>query len=448
MIGKPGARSQLLKNRYLWLALGLVALLLGLLIISAPATNRQESGSTWNRSPAGYSAWFEALADQGIRINRWQRPIPQLIDLLDNGPDAIEGTTTTLIKTPPSQAEADMVSTLVVVLPTFLAEGELPGLVPWLPDWLNAGHRLVLLGVKTPVTAAPFSQTLASEFGRVEIHTRRRHQGSMPGAQQILADEYGTLIWSDEWQLYSDSSIADPGSNNSDPTPLMNFGSSHSLGATGAQHSSPTAAKSGELIFIGTPFLAANAYLNAPGNFALLTDLVTRDGGQVWVDEYLHGYRDGEALTATLGREGWLAYLARTPWLVVGVQALALTLLALLALNHRLGQRLALPEPTVDNSQAYITALAGVLHKANSSDFLVHTIAQAERGRLQTRLGLGHNPVSDEQLITAWGQQTGGTAADLAPLLQPQLPTQDDQIKAWLQQLQSVHQFTQTRTGP
>ncbi len=407
-------RSQLLKNRYLWLALALLVLLVGLLIFSAPATNRLDTGSTWSRSPAGYSAWFEALAEDGVRINRWQRPVPQLTDLLENGPEDIEGTTTTLIQHRSRQVQEDdeIVSTLVVVLPGFFEEAELPSLIPWLPGWLGAGHRLVLLGVKTPATAAPFSQSIASPFGDVHIDTRRRADIS-PEPRQLLADDYGTVIWRDGWQF-------SPNTVNPDQ---------------------------GELIFVGTPFLAANTYLNAPGNFAQLTDLVTREGGQVWVDEYLHGYRDVEEVAAELGSESWLSYLAQTPWLIFAVQAVVVILLALLALNRRLGNRLTVAEAVMDNSQAYISALAAVLHKANSHDFVVKTLTHAERERLQQSLGLGENPVSDEQLVTAWQQQTGGTAADLSPLMPTHPPSQDNQIKAWLKQLQFVHQHTQRGPG-
>jgi len=415
MVRTLGATPKILKNRYLWLALALLMLLMGLLIFTAPATNRLETGSTWNRGPAGYSAWFETLADDGVRINRWQRPVPQLIDLLENGSEDLEGTTTTLIQNNSTQVrDADeIVSTMVVVLPGFFEQRELPALVPWLPDWLEAGHRLVLLGIKSPATAAPFSQVIASSFGGVTIDTRRRREGSSD-SQNLLADEYGTVIWQDDWQFSPN----------------------------------PASQELGELIMIGTPFLGANAYLDAPGNFALLSDLVMSEGGQLWVDEYLHGYRDIEDVAAELGSESWLTYLSRTPWLILAIQAAAIILLAILALNRRLGNRQSVQEPVLDNSQAYIHALAGVLHKANSHEFVVQTIAQAERGRLQKTLGLGENPVSDDQLITAWTEQTGGTAADLAALLPTNIPNNDDQIKSWLKKLQFVHQFIQTRTRP
>jgi hypothetical protein len=52
------------------------------MIFGAPAANRLESGSTWSRSPAGYSAWYESLTEQGVDIQRWQRPVADLLEQL------------------------------------------------------------------------------------------------------------------------------------------------------------------------------------------------------------------------------------------------------------------------------------------------------------------------------------------------------------------------------
>jgi hypothetical protein len=54
------------------------------------------------------------------------------------------------------------------------------------------------------------------------------------------------------------------------------------------------------------------------------------------VDEYLHGYRDAEAITTELGSDNFLAYLTRTPLTVFTLQAIAMLLLALLALNRQI----------------------------------------------------------------------------------------------------------------
>ncbi|MFQ4135068.1 DUF4350 domain-containing protein [Nodosilinea sp. PGN35] len=381
-------RSLPLNRRPLILALLALALLLGLLLVTAPATSRSDSGSTWHRGPAGYSAWFASLEQQGITVQRWQRPVADLIEQLGKTEEA----TVTLIQNRSANPE-----TLVAVLPGFTDEPGLSALLPWMPDWIAAGHRLVVLGVKVPATAAPFSQTLTSDAGPVQIDTRRRYsQGPQLGV--ALEDGYGAVVWQ------------------------QTFGP-------------------GQVTMVATPHLAANAYREQSGNFALLTELATSAGGRVWVDEYLHGYRDEAAIASEGGGNdaSWLTYLARTPLAVVVLQALAVTLLALLALNRRLGRRQTLPAPQVDNSQAYIQALAGVLHKAGSHDFVVQTLSQAERLRLQKALGLGSTPLPMEQLQAAWCEQTAQPATDLAAMLNPPTTGGESQLRDWLKRLQSLH---------
>ncbi|MBD1875235.1 DUF4350 domain-containing protein [Nodosilinea sp. FACHB-131] len=381
-------RSLPFNRRRLILALLALALLLSLMIVSAPATSRSDSGSTWHRGPAGYSAWYNSLEQQGITVQRWQRPVEDLIEQLGEAEEA----TVTLI-----QNQSAIPETLVAVLPGFIDEPGLSALLPWMPDWIEAGHRLVVLGVKFPATAAPFSQTLTSEAGQVKIDTRRRYsQGPKLGV--ALEDEYGAVVWQQA------------------------FGS-------------------GQVTMVATPHLAANAYANQPGNFALATELVTSAGGRVWVDEYLHGYRDEEAIASEVGRDdaSWLNYLARTPLAIVVLQALAVTLLALLAFNHRLGQRRTLLAAPVDNSRAYIQALAGVLHKAGSHDFVVQTLSQAERLRLQKALGLGNTLLPVEQLQAAWNAQTNLPTTDLATILNPPTLKGESQLRDWLKRVQSLH---------
>jgi hypothetical protein len=368
------------------LAVLALALLLGLLLVTAPATSRSDSGSTWHRGPAGYSAWYESLEQQGVTVQRWQRPVDDLLQQIGEAEEA----TVTLIQNPSATPE-----TLVAVLPGFIDEPSLSALLPWMPDWLEAGHRLVILGVKVPATAAPFSQTLTSEAGPVKIDTRRRFSQE-PKQGVTLEDEYGAVVWQQTLE-------------------------------------------SGPVTMVATPHLAANAYSNQPGNFALMTELVTSAGGRVWVDEYLHGYRDQEAIAAETNTDNWLGYLARTPLLILVIQALGVTLLALLALNRRLGQRQTLPVPQVDNSWAYIQALAGVLYKANSHDFVVQTLSQAERIRLQKSLGLGNTLLPVEQLQAAWEAQPTLPTTDLAAILNPPIPKGESQLRDWLKRLQSLH---------
>ena len=383
-------RSLSVNRRTGVLGLLALALLLGVMLFGAPATSHLESGSTWHRGPAGYSAWYESLEQQGITVERWQRPVETLLEQLGEPED----TTVTLI-----QNRAVTPETLLVVLPGFIGQGDVSNLLPWMPQWVEAGHRLVVLGVKAAATAAPFSQVLDSPVGSVKIDTRRREK-MVVAEDTILRDEYGVVVF--EMQL---------------------------------------AGK--EFTVAVTPHLAANAYQNQPDNFAFLTELVAGSGERVWVDEYLHGYRDQDAIAAEVGGDSWLNYLAGTPLLILVAQALAVTLVALVALNRRLGQRRTLHPPAVDNSRAYIQALAGVLHRAGSHDMGVQTLGQAEQIQLQKKLGLGSAPLPIDRLQAAWEQQASRPNLDLAAILNPPALTGERPLREWLKQLQSLHSPTQ-----
>ena len=184
-----------------------------------------------------------------------------------------------------------------------------------------------------------------------------------------------------------------------------------------------------------TPFLAANAYQASAGNFAFLAELANEANGPVWIDEYLHGYKDLDAAIEEVAGT-WLDYLAETPLLLVAVQIGVVLLVALIAQNRRIGSKQPLLSPQVNNSEAYIKALAGVLHKANNRDFLVDTLVAAEQKSLQRALGLGEAAVSLDVLQTAWQQGTGREVEELA-VLQAK-PKGEAALQAWLRQLQSL----------
>ena len=373
-----------LSNRYLWMGL-IFLVLLGLLVfVAAPANNRLTSGSTYSRAPDGYGAWYAYLEAQGTPIQRWQQPISALID---------------------QQAEANAdPATLLQVLPKWVDPQEIFYTRPWLEDWLQQGNTLVVLGVRETATAAPFYTEQTSPQGIVEIATRRRNDAVAFNAEErLLGDAYGALVWQ----------------NSRD---------------------------SGRLILAATPHLAANAYQQAAGNFAFLQQLVSPDGRPVWVDEYLHGYRDRQAV-ADASDQSWVSYLANTPLRIAFVQVVFLTLLGLYAGNRRPGVKQPVEPPAVNNSEAYIQALAGVLHRADSADFVVDTLRQAERVHLQRALGWGKAPLSDEQLATLWQTATEQPVESLQPLLASQLPRRERDLANWLSQLKQLRHIITTRTG-
>lgn len=368
-----------------WLgAIALILLSLLFILISTPNQQRLQDGSTYSRQPSGYGAWYAAMEQQGAKIQRWQKPVT---DLIKNAPIPKE-TGTTLLQIYPQPTGN------IVLEQTQRA-------------WLALGNKLVVLGVAQPVTKAEFSTTHPTAAGLVTIQSSRRQVASPPKVQPeeevILGDRYGAIIWQSQ------------------------------IGK-------------GQLILITTPYLGANAYQKSPGNFKLLSQLVDQKN-QIYVDEYLHGYRDREEI-AKAGVGNWITYLGRTSVLVVVLQMGIIFLVFLWGYNQRLGAVVPLVTPAINNSEEYIKAIAAVLERANCPDFLVSTIGKAEQLKLQKSLGLGNTPVTPEILLAVWQERTGKPAKKLAEIFQQQAlitqnkpPTSAIKTKAILDLLEKWRQL-------
>lgn len=375
------------KKRRGWgILLGLGMLIL-VSLFAAPQNSGLRQGSTYSRAPNGYGAWYAWMQDQGVELQRWQKPLSDLVH------NASTSSPITLLQVDHGQG--------------------------WLgfpeQNWIDQGNVLVrlssqtnadILGIDTSVTNAPFFSTLPHPEGEIKIATSRR---------------------------FSRSGVMS-GQGNADWTYQSRLGDTHGivvLQATSGQ---------GKIIVAITPHLAANAYQDEPGNFQLLRQLVSEPGHPIWVDEYLHGYKDTEVIAAETS-QSLVNYLAQTPLLLVGVQAGVVFLVLLWGLNQRFGAVVVPRSPQVDNSAAYIRALAGVLRKANCSSFVVETIGKAERLRIQRSLGLGTGTVETATLVQAWEQQTGQSASELTAILQREPRSRslsEAELRTWLNNLQTL----------
>lgn len=390
-------------NRRAWIALSIaLATLVVLSAIAAPSSTRLHTGSTYGRAPDGYGAWFAYMQAQGTPVQRWQRPSEDLFNPPDsNLPEATP--ISTYAQRPEHNSEPGSGGgssldnrpaepmTLVGIAP--LVEQ----LIRPDEDWLRRGNVLVLVGVRSPVTGAPFRSVLPTPQGEVTVETTRR-QAPAPELNAQLSDQFGLIAWEQ---------------------------------AVGA----------GKVIRVATPYLAANAYQDEPGNFQFFADLVTEPGHPVWVDEYIHGYRDPqrEAATGRSPQSVW-AYLSRTPIALLTVQSLVLLALAVWAGNRRMGKPLADPPPKLDNSEAYIQALGTVLRKAESTEFVVDTLSKAEQIHLQRLLGLGTTSADLLTLSYTWEQHTGRPAAELHRLLNPERKKRlgDRALLDWVSRVQQL----------
>jgi hypothetical protein len=353
-------------KRRLWLfgAIALGAIIL-ITLLAAPANNKLNSGSSYGRAPDGYGAWYAFMSERGTPVQRWRKPFEALATDKNVKPPI------TLVRvysklTGPWLDQKEQ---------TFAGE-LLSGIER---DWVKSGNTLVILGVWQPVTEAPFSTMHKVEAGSVKIETARRDKVTK---EPILGDRFGAIVWEEK------------------------------IGK-------------GRVVFATTPYLAANAYQDFRSNYEFLAQMVTQNSQTVWVDEYIHGYKDPEVIKSEKGwrqgkKQDIFSYLANTPLFPAFLQGFVLLLIAIWAGNRRFGKPLTLPAPVVNNSEAYIQALGGVLQKANSSEFILEIVGKEERLQLQKALLLGEVPLDDRSLVDAWVRQTGRPATELEPLLQIQ----------------------------
>lgn len=270
------------------------------------------------------------------------------------------------------------------------------------PDWLSEGNVLIELGIETPVTGAPFTTQHPTQVGQVKIQTRRRFadEQSPPGSEvdhisPILQDDYGVIVRKKQIQ-------------------------------------------DGQHLEVITPHLAANAYQLEPGNFEYLKSLVTQPGLPIYVDEFIHGYKDEETLQQERNRS-WLDYLSQTPWRAVFIQGIFILIMLLWGLNWRLGSPASLPAPELDNSRVYMDALSAVLMRAGCTELVIELLKQEEQRYLQRQLGLGDELLALEQFASIWEQRTGQNALELITTLglTPQRLS-DRQLTDWLEKLQQL----------
>lgn len=269
-----------------------------------------------------------------------------------------------------------------------------------LEQWVERGNTFVVLGVQENVASAPFESELSHPTGNVTIATRRRH----PNAKtSLLEDRFGTVVWSKV------------------------------LGK-------------GRVVMATTPYLAANAYQDRPGNFKFLEQVI-KPQGQIWVDEYLHGYREPSDRRKKEKQNSVFGYFAQTPWAPIAVQGLVFLVLMIWVGNRRFGPAAVVAVPEQANSEVYIQALAGALQKSDNSAYILDVVGRAELLLLQSRLGLNNRLLDPPALVSAWVERTGRPAQQIEQVLRlrdraltsPQSVSRQA-LSTWLAEVRSLQQ--------
>ena len=383
--------KKLLKQYWqLWL-LAIVAVVL-VTVISAMGGDARLAGSSYSIAANGYNHWYQMTIDRGVKIQRWRKSFSKLAESPEYDRD------TTLLQIQPQLVKLDITNEQ--------------------QEWISKGNALVILGVDAPARETTFQQDLASPQGKIRIETTRRFGNNINGNKQLKDADRSAILEDRSGSVITQFELAE-----------------------------------GRLIIVTTPHLAANAYQDFQPNNDLLTELVTKDRQKVLVDEYIHGYIDrkpiidpatGKVKTddETSDNDDTLSYLASTPLIVVFVNLLLGILVLAWQQNRRFGKVVIPKLPEIDNSEAYIQALGGVLHQANSSEFVLQNIGKAEQLSWQQKLGLGKERLVETQtLITAWENQTQLPTDDLRFVLQLTAAarrTSPAELTTWLTKIREI----------
>jgi outer membrane receptor protein involved in Fe transport len=202
----------------------------------------------------------------------------------------------------------------------------------------------------------------------------------------------------------------------------------------------------GEVIKIAYPWLGAGNYANRGANFQALADLATQRKGTIWVDEWIHGYRDKQptsVLAEDKTQDLW-DYFAQRPIAVMAGQGVLLLLLLFWGQNQRFGALLRIAPPSRNSNEQYIQALADTLNTHGHTEYVLTLLGQSLRDRLKSRLSLVGADLAgdgDGAIAAEWATVTGRPASELLELLEQssaQKRLRDSELLAWVQQADTI----------
>ncbi len=165
---------------------------------------------------------------------------------------------------------------------------------------------------------------------------------------------------------------------------------------------------SGQIIYVGDPFIIANKGIGLADNAEFGMNVV-RSGTAIVFDEFHHGYgSSGNQL---------LQYFSGTPIIAIVLQLCALALAFIWSQSRRFAKALPEDEPNRLSKLEYVSAMAELQRRTRAYDLAIESIYKDFRRRSARSVGLDNTSVSRDDLAAAIADRVNGDRAEISALM-------------------------------
>lgn len=359
--------QELIRTRRIWLQLALFVAITTIAVLGGMAFEKQMSDylpetktltSAMNDKPSGYSGASELAQKLGYKVHYWQESYRRL--------SSVSGT-------------------LVVISPLRSPE---PYEVTQILEWVKKGNNLIYFDHFDFSFQKRLLETLGidSKSGKELIDVKVE----VPQTGEPLFKFVDHLMVTASNRLTGGRSLVSDGS-----------GSIISMATYG----------DGQVIAAAIPSLCSNRRLANKenwNNFQFFINCLSTTGGDIYFDEFSHGFTSGHNV---------FIFLGKGPVGLIFAQLIILLIIGVLAACQRFGATRIVPVRRKTSNLEFISGMANAYQRARATDLAWQIISHSFLTKIARSLGLSPQE-SPETISRGLSASTGASTGDLAMLLE------------------------------
>jgi hypothetical protein len=361
--------TDLAKDRRIWTQLAIFVAITAVAVSTGMAFEKELTDylpetktlpSALNDKPSGYSGASELAEKLGLKVHHWQEPYRRLTTLSG-----------TLVIISPSKSPAPYESTQIL-------------------DWVKKGNNLIYLD-NFDFT---FQRRVLSPLGIDSKSGTELTDSRVPVSQK---DSTNPLL------RHVDHIMATATNRLTGGTPLVSDRSGPLIVATKYGD--------GQVIVSSIPSLCSNRRFGNSDNwdnFQFLMNFLSTTRGDIYFDEFSHGFSSGHNV---------FVFLSKGPVGLVFAQFLLLLILGVLAAAQRFGATKAVPVRRKASNLEFISGMANAYQRARATDLAWQIISHSFLTRIARSIGLSAKE-PPEVIAQSLSASTGAGMTELQKLLE------------------------------